>query len=162
MAKGVVLLDVTIAADGSVSKTRVLRSIPLLDQAAIDAVTQWKFEPTRFHGVPVAVQMLIYVNFVPPGRPVRVGGAVSAPRRIGDVRPIYPEEARAAHVSGTVIIQVVIAIDGSVSDTRVLRSIPMLDQAAIDAVRRWRFEPTMVNAEPVEVEMNVIVDFPPK
>jgi TonB family protein len=163
MAKGVVLLDVTIAADGSVADTRVLRSIQLLDQAAIDAVRQWKFEPTLVNGRPVAVQMLIYINFVPPmSGPVHVGGAIRAPRKIVDVKPIYPEEARAAQVSGVVIVQVIIATDGLVSTTHVIRSIPMLDQVAIDAVRQWKFEPTLVNDVPVEVDMNVTVNFKPE
>jgi TonB family protein len=49
-----------------VSKARVLRSIPVFDQAAIDAVTQWKFEPTALNGAPVEVEMLVFINFVPP------------------------------------------------------------------------------------------------
>ena len=92
-------------------------------------------------------------------RRVRVGAAVRAPLKVFDVRPMYPEDAQAAGISGVVILGIVIGEDGSVIDTEVLRSIPELDQAAIDAVNQWLFEPTLLNGEPVEVEMSVTVQF---
>jgi protein TonB len=91
--------------------------------------------------------------------PVRVGGSVNAPRKIVDVRPLYPENARATGASGVVILDVAIATDGSVSNARVVRSIPIFDQAALDAVRQWKFEPTLLNGMPVEVEMAVTINF---
>jgi protein TonB len=91
-----------------------------------------------------------------------VGGAVRAPRKLVDVKPIYPEGARAIQANGAVILTVIIGTDGSVSSARVVRSIPGLDQAAIDAVTRWKFEPTVLNGEPVEVEMNVLINFMPE
>ena len=98
----------------------------------------------------------------PPISPVRVGGAVRAPRKIVDVKPIYPEGARAVQAGGAVILVVIIATDGSVSSARVVRSMPVFDQAAIDAVTQWKFEPTMLNGVPVEVEMNVLINFMPE
>lgn len=91
--------------------------------------------------------------------PVHVGGAVSQPRRTTYIVPQYPVIAREAHVSGVVILEAVIAEDGSVRDVRVLRSIPLLDQAAVDAVRQWRFTPTLLNGAPVPVIMTVTVAF---
>jgi TonB family protein len=91
-----------------------------------------------------------------------VGGAVRAPRKIVDVKPIYPEGARAVQASGAVILVVIIATDGAVSSARVVRSMPVFDQAAIDAVTQWKFEPTMLNGVPVEVEMNVFINFMPE
>jgi protein TonB len=76
-----------------------------------------------------------------------------------DVRPEYPEEARAARIEGVVILGIVIGEDGSVIDSTVLRSIPALDQAALEAVSQWEFEPTLLNGEPVEIEMTVTVNF---
>ena len=90
---------------------------------------------------------------------LRVGGVIPAPQKLFDVRPVYSENAQAAGIQGTIILGVVIGEDGAVTETVVLRSIPELDQAAVDAVRQWRFEPTLVNGEPVEVEMNVTVQF---
>jgi protein TonB len=60
---GVVIIDATIGQDGKVKDARVLRSIPLLDQAALDAVRQWEFTPTLLNGVPVPVIMTVTVNF---------------------------------------------------------------------------------------------------
>ena len=65
----------------------------------------------------------------------------------------------AAKIEGVVILGIVIGEDGTVIDTTVLRSIPALDQAAVDAVRQWMFEPTVLNGEPVEIEMAVTINF---
>jgi TonB family protein len=92
-------------------------------------------------------------------RRLRVGGVVKPPVKLVDVKPVYPEDARAAGIEGVVILGIVIGEDGSVIETRVIRSIPELDQAAINAVRQWQFEPTVLNGEPVEVEMNVTINF---
>ncbi len=92
-------------------------------------------------------------------RRVRVGGAVKPPVTLFHVSPEYPEAARAAGIAGVVILEIVVGEDGSVIETRVLRSIPELDQAAIDAVTQWKFEPKVLNGEPVEVEMVVTINF---
>jgi protein TonB len=75
------------------------------------------------------------------------------------VLPVYPAAARAARLEGTVIIEAIIAADGTVRDARVLRSIPLLDRAALDAVRQWRYRPTTLNGTPVEVVMTVTLTF---
>ena len=92
-------------------------------------------------------------------RRVRVGGSIRPPKKVVDVRPEYPENARAAKIEGVVILGVVIGEDGAVIETQIMRSIPALDQAAIDAVSQWEFEPTLVNGEPVELELTVTVNF---
>jgi protein TonB len=91
--------------------------------------------------------------------PLRVGGSISLPTKISTVAPVYPSLARSARVSGVVIIEVVIAEDGRVRDARILRSIPLLDQAALDAVEQWRFTPTLLNGQPVAIVMTVTVSF---
>jgi TonB family protein len=92
-------------------------------------------------------------------RRVRVGGAVKPPVRVVNVNPVYPEDAKAAGIEGIVILEIVIGEDGSVIETRVAESVPELDQAAIDAVVQWQYEPTLLNGEPVEVEMTVTINF---
>jgi protein TonB len=72
---------------------------------------------------------------------------------------VYPDDALAARIQGVVILEAVIAPSGSVSDARVLRSVPGLDQAAVDAVRQWEFTPTLLNGVPVAVIMTVTVNF---
>ena len=91
--------------------------------------------------------------------PVRVGGNIRPPTRIQFVEPAYPDVARSARVQGVVIIELLVGVDGAVSNARVLRSIPLLDQAALDAVRQWRYEPTLLNGAPTPVIMTATVNF---
>lgn len=95
------------------------------------------------------------------GGPIRVGGPVAAPRKINDVAPVYPEQARQANVRGIVILELTVGADGVVGQVRVLRSVPLLDAAAVDAVRQWRYEPTLLNGNPVPVLMTVTVPVAP-
>ena len=94
-----------------------------------------------------------------PAQPVRVGGNVPPPKKIKDVRPAYPAVAQSARVQGVVIIEATIGPNGSVTDAKVLRSIPLLDAAALDAVRQWQFTPTTLNGQAVPVIMTVTVNF---
>ena len=90
--------------------------------------------------------------------PVRVGGEIKPPERLQPVARM-PPEAIAAGVQGVVILELVINEEGLVSDVKVLRSIPLLDQAAIETARQWRFSPTLVNGRPAPVVMTATVNF---
>jgi TonB family protein len=94
-----------------------------------------------------------------PSVPIRIGGDIREPRKVKDAKPIYPADALAAQISGVVILEATVAKDGTVRDVRVLRSIPMLDAAAIDAVQQWQYTPTLLNGVAVEVLMTVTVNF---
>jgi|WetSurMetagenome_2_1015567.scaffolds.fasta_scaffold170567_2 periplasmic protein TonB len=94
-----------------------------------------------------------------PAAPVRAYSLLRPPVRLHDAAPVYPEVARAARVEGTVIIEAVISTTGDVVEARVLRSVPLLDQAAIDAVRHWKYTPSLLNGVPVPVVMTVTVTF---
>ena len=76
-----------------------------------------------------------------------------------DASPVYPQIAVISRVQGVVIIEATIGVDGTVQEARVLRSIPLLDSAALDAVKQWEFTPTLLNGEPVPVIMTVTVQF---
>jgi TonB family protein len=91
--------------------------------------------------------------------PVRVGGNIKVPTKVKDVRPLYPPAAQNAGIQGVVIIEATIDTDGRVADAKVLRSIPQLDEAALEAVRQWEFTPTEVNGALVPVIMTVTVNF---
>lgn len=97
---------------------------------------------------------------VPPTpAPVRVGSGLRPPTKTKHVNPVYPREAMAAGAQGVVVLEAVIGVDGRVHDAKVLRSIPLLDGPAADAVRQWEFEPTLLNGAPVAVIMTVSVNF---
>jgi TonB family protein len=92
--------------------------------------------------------------------PVRVGGEVKAPARTRFVEPVYAPEAHDGKAQRVVILDVAIAEDGLVAHACVLRSVPLLDQAALDAVRQWEFEPPLVDGAPHPILMTVTVNFP--
>jgi protein TonB len=94
-----------------------------------------------------------------PSPPVRPGGNIRPPAKIKDVKPIYPVIAQKVQVEGIVIIEATIGPNGKVQDAKVLRSHPLLEAAAVDAVRQWEFTPTLLNGSPVSVVMTVTVDF---
>ena len=97
----------------------------------------------------------------PPGleNAVRVGGNMRPPQKVKHVNPEYPAIAQSARVQGVVIVEVIIDRDGRVGYSRILRSIPLLDQAALDAVNEWEFTPTLLNGMPVPVIMTATVQF---
>jgi protein TonB len=90
---------------------------------------------------------------------VRVGGQLDAPRKLRHVDPVYPEIARRAGLSATVVIECVIGLDGRIASARVLRGHPLLEGAALDAVRQWAYRPPLLNGRPVEAVMTVTVRF---
>ncbi len=90
---------------------------------------------------------------------VRVGGQVKAPVKTKDVKPVYPALARSAHVAGVVTVEATIGPDGKVIDTKIVRSVPLLDQAALDAVQQWEYTPTLLNGEPVSLRVTATINF---
>jgi protein TonB len=94
-----------------------------------------------------------------PNVPVRVADLPVSPRKIVDVRPLYPDIARVARVEGTIIMEAVLDTSGRVTQLRVLKSVPLLDQAALDAVRQWRYTPSLYGGRPVSVLMTITVRF---
>ena len=173
-------VHIVIDAAGQVAEARVvgvpapelLPATPRLAsavEAALDAVRQWQFE------APVVAPMLVATDVAvgEPRRvstplrrasaggpvPLRVGGGIAPPKKTLDVKPEYPQVAMDARVQGVVIIECTLDTEGVVTDTRVVRSIPLLDQAAVDAVRQWRYTPTRLNGEAVPVIVTVTVNF---
>jgi protein TonB len=158
-------------------------------KAVIEAVRQWQYDPPAdgpiafdvtfafmpgaearvlMHGAPaVPVSAASSIPPVPPPPPppgwatgaVRVGGNVVMPQKTRHVGPVYPPIAQSANVQGVVIVETLIGPDGKVQDARILRSIPLLDQAALDAVKQWEFRPTLLNGTPVPVIMTATVQF---
>jgi protein TonB len=94
-----------------------------------------------------------------PPLPMRLHAGMKAPYKVVDVAPVYPPVAQRARVQGVVILEAVIDAQGRVASVHVLRSIALLDQAAVDAVKQWRFTPALLNTEPVPVVMTVTVNF---
>jgi periplasmic protein TonB len=102
-------------------------------------------------------------NLPPPPKSaparVRVGGNVQAASLVRQVMPLYPAIAKTAHVSGTVMLHAIISKDGSVESLEYISGPQLLMKNALDAVRQWRYKPTMLNGEPVEVDTTISVVF---
>jgi TonB family protein len=104
---------------------------------------------------------------VPPSEPggkttrVRVGGDLQAPKLVNKVQPVYPEQAKAAGSQGMVILRAVIGKDGTPLSLRVVNDQidPQLARAAIESVSKWRYTPTLLNGEPIEVDTTIQVNF---
>lgn len=94
-----------------------------------------------------------------PAKRIRVASRVAEANLIRDVPPQYPTEAGRSRIEGTVVLMAVIGKDGSVTDVRVESGLPILAQAAIDAVKQWRYKPYMMNGEPVEVDSRITINF---
>jgi protein TonB len=94
-----------------------------------------------------------------PSAPLRVGGKIKEPKKLKNVAPVYPDIAKQAHVQGVVVLEAIIDPSGRVENVRVLRGIPLLNDSALSAVRRWVYSPTLLNGVPVPVIMTVTVNF---
>lgn len=156
--QGVVIVEATTDVYGRVVDTKVLRSIPELDQSTIDAIEQWVYEPMILDGEPRGVMFTVTCTFK-LAEPVRAVGDIEPPKLIKKVEPVYPEEARKAEIEGMVIVEATTDIYGKVKKVTILRSIPELDQAAMDAVKQWVYEPKIIDGKPRGVIFTVTVTF---
>ena len=91
--------------------------------------------------------------------PVRIGGGVQQASLIRQVRPQYPTLAKQARIQGAVVLEAVISKEGIIINLKVISGHPWLIPSALDAVRQWRYKPTLLNNEPVEVLTNITLNF---
>jgi TonB family protein len=94
-----------------------------------------------------------------PVEALRVGGSIEEPRKLRNVNPVYPPDAIQARVQGVVILECTISPTGKVAQVKPLRGIPLLTEAAIEAVKQWEYTPTTLNGVAVPVIMTVTVNF---
>ena len=92
-------------------------------------------------------------------KPIRIGGNVQASRLVYRVEPEYPELAKRARVSRVVVMQVIVNEGGTVEEVKIVRGHPLLNDAALRAVRQWRYSPYLLNGEPIPVIATVTVNF---
>jgi periplasmic protein TonB len=94
-----------------------------------------------------------------PTKPLTIGGGVMEAMLVKRIEPLYPKIAEIAHISGPVVLSAIIAADGTIQSLSVVSGNPMLAPAAEAAVRAWRYKPTLLNGQPVEVETLITVNF---
>jgi protein TonB len=95
----------------------------------------------------------------PPPRVVRIGGRIKEPRLVRRVQPEYPTLARQARIVGAVALDALVDVRGHVQEVRVLSGPPFLREAAAEAVKQWRYQPCLLNGEPVAFELTITVNF---
>ncbi len=176
--QGKVLLSGVVETDGHLDQLRVTRSLDSvygLDENALAAASQWQFKPGQKDGQPVAVRVMVEINFVLHNRDGRPMAAASVPALYGasdagviapkvktSIAPIYAAEAMRAGISGAVTLDVEVRADGTVGNASVARSLDAahgLDANAVAAVKQWTFEPGTYNGEPVPVLTAVTVQY---
>jgi protein TonB len=153
--------------DPSLAAT-VRETVMALVDSAITAVRGWRYDPPAQAPLTFAVtirygdtpEQMIFAPAPPAGgQELRVGGEIKPLVKLVDVRPVYPAAAREAGIEGVVILEVKIGADGGVETARVLKSIPLLDEAALDAVKQWKFVPTLLNGQPTSITMTTAINF---
>lgn len=184
--KGIVVVDIVVNAAGDVTTAGIVSGPQELRASAFTTALGLKFTPgTSTTAIKISVDYTLTGNSWgvrvwdsttdgirsgpivfssrgpenPMPSAARVGGGIRPPRKIKDAPPVYPAEAQAARVQGVVILEARVDESGNVTHTHVLRSIPLLDQAAIDSVKQWQYEPTLLNGSPIAVIMTVTVNF---
>lgn len=183
--QGQVVVRAFVSETGDVESVEEVSGDPILVRAAMDAVKNWKFRPFIKNGKPEKVSTKLTFTFAFPQairdakEPKTEGNADAAaspagaevPKRarvpagvtmgliIHKVQPVYPSTARKAGIQGTVILRAVIDKDGKIANLRLVSGPDALVQAAIEAVRQWRYKPYMLLGEPVEVDTEIAVNF---
>jgi TonB family protein len=170
--EGVVILQARTDIEGRVKDVMVLRSVPALDKAAIDAVRAWVYEPLIIDGEAKEAVFTTTVRFAfsdkkparPEGEKPSPGaeaktGEVLVPTLIKRVDPVYPEAARKAGIQGIVLLEATTDEQGNVAKVRILKSVPELDQAAVDSLKQWKYEPMIVEGKAKGVVFTVTIKF---
>jgi len=168
-----------------VENVEVISGDPVLADAAVRAVKKWKFKPFIKNGKPVKVATKLPIDFAFAGpihkekvphveenaatgatvaggeapKRVRVASGVTTGLLVYKVQPIYPVEARRAHIQGVVVLQARISKEGRITDLQLISGPKELADAAIGAVQQWRYRPYMLMGEPMEVETQIQVNF---
>ncbi len=173
---GTLTFRAVIGKDGTVQQIVYVSGSPLLMRSAMLAVRQWTYQPTLFQGEPIEVDTTITVVYQLGGpgegtvldgveqqqempQRVRVGGQVMEAKMIKKVQPKYPKVAKKGGIAGTVVLHVVVAQDGSMEEVQYVSGPEELSQAAIDAVKQWKYQPTLWNGKPAEVDTTISIVF---
>ena len=172
-SSGVITLHVIVRKDGTVRSVDVVAGDPPYCTVAMSAVKQWTYKPYLLNGEPVEVDTTVTIDVqrnggsasstssdvAPTPRRIRVASRVLAGHLIKGGGLVYPQNARDAGVSGTVVLKIVVTRQGAIQDLSIVSGPEMLQSAAMDAVKQWVYRPYLLNGEPVEVETTVLVNF---
>lgn len=168
--QGVVRLDVVVGKDGAVKEIRHASGRPELIPAAAEAVKNWIYEPVLKDGQAVDFIVSVDIDFslqkdVAPAtlhgarQAIEIRGSVQEAKLLNQVRPVYPPDAKAAGLQGSVRLVVMIAENGAVGEIRSASGPLALIQSAVEAVRQWTWQPTTLDGATVPVITEIAVNF---
>jgi TonB family protein len=162
--EGSILLEGVVQTNGTVTDIRVVRALrPDLDAEAVKSFEKWRFKPGQNDARAVAVRISVAVAFSLGERPdpvYEVGGAITAPTLLTEVKPVYPDADREAGRTGVVGLECVVRRNGVPSDIVVTKRLyPSLDEAAVAALKQWRFKPGARGQTDVSVRIQLTMSF---
>ena len=178
--QGQVMVRILVSETGDVESAEVVSGNPILGKSAVEAVKKWKFKPFIKNGKPVKVSTKLPFDFAFAGnihdekvlpadatalasgqapQLVHVSHEVSVGLLLHKVQPVYPPEARRAHIQGTVVLRAVISQEGRIADLQPISGPKELTPAAIGAVQQWRYRPYLLAGNPVEIVTEITVNF---
>ena len=161
--QGLVGMSCVVKADGNVGDCTVTRPLDeALDQEAVRVAKQWQFKPGMMDGQPVAVEISIEMSFTLRDDPLvhQPGAGVSSPVVIREVKPEYPADVMREGIQGTVALEGVVQIDGTINNIRVTKGIDeRLDYEAVKALGDWRFRPGQKDGQAVRVRISIEMSF---
>lgn len=167
----VVDLKVRIGVDGSVTSAEPVNGPVQLRVAAVNCVKQWRYRPFKNGTAVVSAEGPVSVDFFPPNyettdahsesfyHPVQVSEKVSGGLIARKVAPVYPSIAKAARIQGVVKLKFVVTPSGDVDNIKVIGGEAMLQQAAVNAVKQWKYHPYQLNGKPTAMETTGEVPF---
>lgn len=166
--RGMVILELRIDTEGNVANVDVKAGKPELADAAAAAFRQYKFKPYLTDGKPMEWRVSAIAVFGGRNTPVklsfqplklRVSQGVMDANKTRDVQPQYPQEALVARIQGDVVLGATLSTQGDMTNLMLVSGHPLLAQAAIDAVKQWKYKPYLLNGDPVEVDTVITVKF---
>ena len=162
--EGKVTINATTDINGNVVKAIVIDGHPYLRVSALTALKQWKYEPYFIDGVKKPVSFTVLMNFRLAKKDKKKEQAIPIsalhqPKLIKRVEPEYPPKALEANIQGKVVVEVTTDKEGNVSEAIVIDGHPILNKAALDAVKQWKYEPYILKGVKKAIKFTVIVAF---
>lgn len=163
--EGKVIISATANGNGDVVEAKVLNGHPLLREPSLEAIKQWKYEPYVIDGVKKPVKFKVVLTFRLPSKKQAIQdqplilSMEQRPKIIKKIAPVYPEDALDAGVTGKVVLEATIDTQGNVVEAKIIDGHPLLNTAALETIKQWKYEVYTVKGKKKSVKFTVVVNF---
>ena len=155
--EGKVVLDVTVEENGEVSMAKVVNGPQLLQQAAVDAVKQWRFSNPLNDSVTIQLTIAFALKADSAAEKEQTSAQEPALKQVHRVDPVYPEEAKRQSIQGEVVVEIKVNDKGQVTDARAVSGNELLRQAAVDAAKQFQFSNSLRTAVAARLTFNFVL-----